>query len=243
MGTKLITKPTGFTIVELLIVIAVIAILAVITVVAFNGVQERARTSSVLSSVDAYEKALRMYKTDNSTYPFNGGGTITGSAVLGQNSETRIPACLGTDYPAAGVFQEGECVVQTSVISHDSLTSTQRLVFTSSTSVHALLSPVFLNKLPSAPTSTMTYSYPIQVLIEHNGQIVTIQGTTKIASRGLLYNVFNDQASISYSLPGDQACGRGQKEVMDAEAYAAFGLTLEPAPNGEKLWTSCTITL
>ena len=38
---------SGFTIVELLIVIVVIAILAAITIVAFNGIQERARASAV----------------------------------------------------------------------------------------------------------------------------------------------------------------------------------------------------
>lgn len=41
-----IKKQTGFTIVELLIVIVIIGILAAITVVAYNGIQERARSSS-----------------------------------------------------------------------------------------------------------------------------------------------------------------------------------------------------
>ena len=38
-------RRTGFTIVELLIVIVIIAILAAITIVAYNGLQQRARDS------------------------------------------------------------------------------------------------------------------------------------------------------------------------------------------------------
>jgi len=48
-------KQTGFTIVELLIVIVVIGILAAITVVSFNGVQEKAR----LTTAQSYAAQLR----------------------------------------------------------------------------------------------------------------------------------------------------------------------------------------
>ncbi|MDB5165339.1 MAG: Fimbrial protein, partial [Candidatus Saccharibacteria bacterium] len=44
-------KQRGFTIVELLIVIVVIGILAAITIVAYNGIQNRARVSSVNSAL------------------------------------------------------------------------------------------------------------------------------------------------------------------------------------------------
>lgn len=49
---------SGFTIVELLIVIVIIAILAAITVVAYNGVQDRAKTSKRDSDVSLYIKAI-----------------------------------------------------------------------------------------------------------------------------------------------------------------------------------------
>lgn len=50
---------TGFTIVELLIVIVVIAILAAITIVAFNGVQERSRAAKISSDLSMLSKAIQ----------------------------------------------------------------------------------------------------------------------------------------------------------------------------------------
>lgn len=55
----------GFTIVELLIVIVVIGILAAITIVAYNGIQERARASSVSSALSQAATKLAVYQVDN----------------------------------------------------------------------------------------------------------------------------------------------------------------------------------
>lgn len=64
---------TGFTIVELLIVIVVIAILASISVVAYNGIQERARFSSMRSDIASINKAIQLYYADNGSYPITPG--------------------------------------------------------------------------------------------------------------------------------------------------------------------------
>ena len=60
---------SGFTIVELLIVIVVIAILAAISIVAYNGIQARAKDGERLSEIRSIEKALALYYADEGTYP------------------------------------------------------------------------------------------------------------------------------------------------------------------------------
>jgi prepilin-type N-terminal cleavage/methylation domain-containing protein len=60
---------TGFTIVELLIVIVVIGILAAITIVAYNGIQERARKANLISAVRSYKTALNLYRIAYNAYP------------------------------------------------------------------------------------------------------------------------------------------------------------------------------
>ena len=60
---------SGFTIVELLIVIVVIGILAAITIVAYNGVQASARDNSRVAKITSIAKAIELYKLDNGRYP------------------------------------------------------------------------------------------------------------------------------------------------------------------------------
>lgn len=55
----------GFTIVELLIVIVVIAILAAISVVAYNGIQDRSRTSKINSDLAQFQKAIISARINN----------------------------------------------------------------------------------------------------------------------------------------------------------------------------------
>jgi general secretion pathway protein G len=60
---------TGFTIVELLIVIVVIGILAAITIVAYNGIQARAYDTRRAAEVSNVKKVLELYMLDNGVYP------------------------------------------------------------------------------------------------------------------------------------------------------------------------------
>lgn len=74
-----LTTQRGFTIVELLIVIVVIGILAAITIVAYNGVQNRAKTSSGQSAAVTVIKKAELYNTENSVYPTKATDLTTGA--------------------------------------------------------------------------------------------------------------------------------------------------------------------
>lgn len=62
-------KTSGFTIVELLIVIVVIGILAAIVIVAFNGVQARANDTAVQADLRNFHSIMQQHKVLNGSYP------------------------------------------------------------------------------------------------------------------------------------------------------------------------------
>ena len=88
-------KQTGFTIVELLIVIVVIGILAAIAIVAYNGVQARAENPKTINSVGAYARAIRSYATINDTYPIFAYPCLGPSTADCANVTDSTGACSG----------------------------------------------------------------------------------------------------------------------------------------------------
>jgi len=65
-------KQTGFTIVELLIVIVVIGTLAAITIVAYNGIQTRTKNVSTQSAIAQVQKLVEAYAAQTGSYPSTG---------------------------------------------------------------------------------------------------------------------------------------------------------------------------
>lgn len=83
-------KQTGFTIVELLIVIVVIGVLTTITVVAFNGVQVRSENQKTVAAARNWIGILKSYKAINGRFPDYDAST---------DSYAQYP-CLGSGYAA-----------------------------------------------------------------------------------------------------------------------------------------------
>lgn len=96
-------RNTGFTIVELLIVIVVIGILAAITIVAYNGVQNRAKTSSAQASASTAIKKAELYNLEKSSYPAI-STDLTGASAAGtsyQLTGVTFVAAMGTTAPSS----------------------------------------------------------------------------------------------------------------------------------------------
>jgi general secretion pathway protein G len=71
------SRRSGFTIIELLIVIAVIGILALITIVAYNGVQQRAQNQRKQEDIKNVEALLENYATQHGgVYPATTNNTV-----------------------------------------------------------------------------------------------------------------------------------------------------------------------
>lgn len=87
----------GFTLVELLIVIVVIAILAAIVIVAYNGIQNRAKTTKAQTNANAVQKIAEAYNADNNVYP----GTI---ANFSSGTTAKLPAGVSVVSAAATPF-------------------------------------------------------------------------------------------------------------------------------------------
>lgn len=62
-------KQSGFTIVELLIVIVVIGILAALVITTFNGIQQKGRDTERTTDIKAIHGQLEAYYAQNGSYP------------------------------------------------------------------------------------------------------------------------------------------------------------------------------
>lgn len=86
-------KGKGFTLIELMVVIAIILILALIAIPAYRNMQDRARKSRVQSDLRTLANALQMFFTDWNLYPVQTtaarlASTNAGAELMGVSGAT-----------------------------------------------------------------------------------------------------------------------------------------------------------
>ena len=109
-------RRSGFTIVELLIVIVVIGILAAISIVAYNGIQNRANDTAVQSDLSNMARKIHLDAADRGEFiPGNSGSNsttivgfkfpVTKSAYLTGEGVSNFMYCRGDDASGEQVFR------------------------------------------------------------------------------------------------------------------------------------------
>jgi prepilin-type N-terminal cleavage/methylation domain-containing protein len=88
---QLPSTKSGFTIVELLVVIVVIGILAAITIVSYAGISQRATVASLQSDLTNAAQQLKLYYTDHGSYPTSLNGS---NCPLGSDPSPDTRYCL-----------------------------------------------------------------------------------------------------------------------------------------------------
>jgi len=78
-------RQSGFTIVELLIVVVIIAILAAISIVSYNSITTRAQTSTLTSNLSTAGSKLGLYQSDNNNYPANKAAFLSATGITESN--------------------------------------------------------------------------------------------------------------------------------------------------------------
>jgi len=99
---KLKRNDSGFTIVELLVVIVVIGILAAITIVSYTGITTRSKQSQAQSNANSVMQVVSAYTADSST---NGGGdgAYTGTlSNITSYTTTKLPSNITFALQTAG---------------------------------------------------------------------------------------------------------------------------------------------
>ena len=108
----------GFTLIELMIVVAIIGVLAAVAVPAYNDYIQRAQASEAFSEIGGMKTAISMFAQENGTYPIAADiATGIGGPVTGKYSSAATTPGSGviivTMSEAAGADVSGKTVTFT----------------------------------------------------------------------------------------------------------------------------------
>lgn len=98
----------GFTLIEMLIVVAIIGILASAIMVGLGPAQQKGRDARRMSDLSQAQNALELYYTQNSQYPNNGNNTVMTFTELASlaNNFTSVGV---SNFPTQGPSKDDYC--------------------------------------------------------------------------------------------------------------------------------------
>lgn len=203
------SKNSGFTIVELLVVIVVIGILAAITIVSYSGITKKAATAVLQSDTSSASKQLEIFKITNGAYP------STTNCLLA-DSNTNL--CLKTSSSTAFTYQVPDSNSPKSYTLYAANSSSSQIVMKSNQSTINTVSkicPINFVLVPGSPT----YGTSDFCAMKYEARV---QGVDS----GYAYGGTN----ISESRPtGGQWTGISQPDAITAAATACAGCHLMTA--------------
>ena len=88
-------KNSGFTLVEILIVVVILGILAAIVIPQFTEASTEAKTSSLCTDLQTMRSQIELYKIQHND---NLPGSGTASFILAMTGQTDVAGTVGTDY-------------------------------------------------------------------------------------------------------------------------------------------------
>ncbi len=158
---KFLPKSSGFTLIELMVVVAIIAILATIGFTLYSGVQSKARDAKRQGDIDAIAKAFEVNKVQGSTtYPAISTAWFAGNTIPKEASTTYTPQYTLV-YPAtAGVTGIVLNAAPTWAATEANINTTQ---FTNPAGTISIIT--ITNNVPPAPLTNFT-AFQICVRLE-----------------------------------------------------------------------------
>ncbi len=89
----------GFTLIELMVVVAIMGLLAALAVIALNSARARARDARRVSDVKQIQTALELYYLDNNAYPVAPAAPgIIEEKCISSGGIDDVGSCSGTTY-------------------------------------------------------------------------------------------------------------------------------------------------
>lgn len=111
---KIFKSEKGFTLIELMIVIAILGILAAVAIPNFLNARGKAQDAAALSTLEAMKTAMEMYAADNGAYP--SAAKVTDVASLQTTLGDNWPSNIKTGATATGALIDVSCTDTTYTI-------------------------------------------------------------------------------------------------------------------------------